>query len=116
MPLQHEDSWRTFDFRYSRATAGIQPPGSVALADAPNAAPTLKIFRKRKTNNITKKILTNKEKLKSKQTKTYNDENMEEENQIKNTENQKSSTAWISCIAAATQWPPQLLDVIFLHS
>ena len=56
MPLKHEDSWRTFDFRYSRATAGIQPPGSVALADAPNGAPTLKIFKKRKRNKQTKKI------------------------------------------------------------
>ena len=63
MPLKHEDSWRTFDFRYSRATAGTQPPGSVALADAPNAAPTLKIFRKRKRNKQTKKIVNSQRKI-----------------------------------------------------
>ena len=63
MPVKHEDSWRIFDFRYSRATAGIQPPGSVALADAPNAAPTTKILRQRKTNKQTKKFFNSQRKI-----------------------------------------------------
>ena len=97
MPFKHEDSFRChFNMRIHgghlisvtvEPPLGFNRPDQLHLQMHQTPPQPQKYLEKEKQINKQREFLTHKEKLKSKQTKTYNDENMEEENQIKNTEN-----------------------------
>ena len=93
MPLQHEDSFRChLNMRIHgehlisvtvEPPLGLNRPDQLHLQMHQTPPQPQKYWDKEKQINKQRKFLTHKENLKSKQTKTYNDENMEKENQTK---------------------------------